>query len=262
MNLQQSFSNIVLDNKEIQRAISKFDSGLSLLQPQIDSLLRSVSKKYNFLWSDDLEQRLTEFADANPSEIEDEFIRCQLILDEMENAEKQVRINCIAVDFSETYNQFSNYVSEWKRKLVKMLATIYRNIFDEIDDFIRNTDCILRRKLNNEEDFTAIIECLLDVQKNNERYIQITRLYGQYFIFYLFLLLEWKQICIKLRRRTQFWRNLMNQLGTWKRTRLMDCPKDMPKCLHKPKQLKCIFATISMKLYPKSKICPAINNSN
>lgn len=169
INLQQGFSNIVLDNKEIQRAISKFDSGLSLLQPQIDSSLRSVCKKYQFLWSDDLEQRLAEFVDANPSEIEDEFIRCQLILDEMENAEKQVRINCIAVDFSETYNQFSNYVSEWKRRLVKMLATIYKNIFDEIDDFIRNTDCILRRKLNNEEDFTAIIECLLDVHKNDER---------------------------------------------------------------------------------------------
>lgn len=171
IHLQQGFLNNVLGNKEIQRAISKFDGGLSLLRPQIDGLLKSVYTKYQYLWSDDLEQRVMKFVDADPypSEIEDEFVRCQLVLDELDIVEKLTQINCIAVDLSEGYDRLSEYARNWKRKLAEVLANIYKDKFDEINDFIRDTDSILRRELKDDEDFTATIECLLNVYKNSER---------------------------------------------------------------------------------------------
>lgn len=171
INLQHGFLKNVLGNKAVQRAISKFDSGLSLLQPQIDTLLKLVDTKYQHLWTDDLNERVEAFVSAipYPSEIEDEFVKCQSNLDALSNVEKLVQIDCIAVDLSQVYGQFSEYASKWKRNLAEALINIYKGVFDEIHDFIQENECVLHRQLNDEEDFTATIECLLNVYKSNER---------------------------------------------------------------------------------------------
>lgn len=161
----------MLGNKEIQRNIANFDSGLSLLQPQVDSLLKEIYVKNCYLWPDDLENQLQAFVDTDPypSTIEDEFRKYQCILDELENAEKVIQINCIAIGLNEVYEEFLEHARKWKRRLAEMLAEIYKDIFDELNDFIQDTECVLRRELKDEDDFTAAIECLLNVYKNSER---------------------------------------------------------------------------------------------
>lgn len=163
--------NNVLGNKEIQRSRSKFDSGLSLLQPQIDRLLKGIYKNNRYLWPDNLEEQLQRFVDTDPypSSIEDEFCKYQQILDDLNCAEKIVQINCIAIALNEVYDEFLMHARKWKRRLAEILAEIYKNIYDELNDFIQDTECILRRELKDEEDFTAAIECLLHVYQNSER---------------------------------------------------------------------------------------------
>lgn len=161
----------MLGNKEIQRAISKFDSGLSLLRPQIDTLLNDIYTKNCYLWPTDLEERLQEFvaADPYPSAIEDEFAKYQQILDDLEKAEKLTQINCIAIELGEVYHEFIEHAKAWKRRLAELLAEVYKDVFDELNDFIQDTECVLRRELKDEDDFTAAIECLLNVYSNSER---------------------------------------------------------------------------------------------
>lgn len=171
INLKEGFLNNVLGNKEIQRTIANFDSGLSLLQPQVDSLLKEIYAKNCYLWPTDLEEQLQAFVDTDPypSTIEDEFRKYQCILDELENAEKVIQINCIAIGLNEVYEEFLEHAQRWKRRLGEMLAEIYKDIFDELNDFIQDTECVLRRELKDEDDFTAAIECLLHVYQNSER---------------------------------------------------------------------------------------------
>lgn len=163
--------NNVLGNKEIQRSISRFDSGLSLLQPHVDALLKQMYTKYFYLWPDDLEEQLQEFVDTDPypSTIDDEFCKYQHILDELESADKVIQINCIAIDLREVYDEFIEHARKWKRRLAEILAENYKVTYDELNDFIEDTECSLRRELKDEEDFTAAIECLLNVYKNSER---------------------------------------------------------------------------------------------
>lgn len=171
INLKEGFLKNVLGNKEIQRAISKFDSGLTLLRPQIDSFLKEIYADHSYLWPNDLEQQLESFvhSDPYPSTIEDEFTKYQQILDELENDEKLTQINCIAIDLREIYGEFTEHAKKWKRRLAELLAEVYKHIYDELNDFIGDTECILRRELKDEDDFTAAIECLLNVYGNGER---------------------------------------------------------------------------------------------
>lgn len=171
INLKEGFLKNVLGNKEIQRAISKFDSGLSLLQPQIDSLLKEMYTNNCYLWPADLEEQLQAFIDTDPypSSIEDEFCKYQHILDELESAEKIIQINCIAIGLNEVYDKFLDHARKWKRRLAELLADKYKDTYDELNDFIFDTECVLRRELEDDEDFTATIECLLNVYQKSER---------------------------------------------------------------------------------------------
>lgn len=169
--LREGFFKNVNGNKEIQRAQSKFDSGLSLLQPQIDALLKDIFEKYSNLWDDDNERHIEEFIEMDPipSAIEDEFSRYQQTLDELENTPKIAQVDCIAIDLSEIFEQFIEYARKWKSKLAERLATIYKGKFDEVNDFIGDTQIVLRRELKDEEEFTAAIECLVNVYKHIDR---------------------------------------------------------------------------------------------
>lgn len=169
--MQQAFYKMMLGNKELQRTITKFDSGLSLLQPQIDSFLTDIYAKHCYLWASDTQHHIQEFVDTdpNPSAIEDEFTRYQHIFDQLKCAEKVSQINCIAIDLAEIYDHFIGCVIQSKKRLGELLAIIYKDKFDELNDFIENTEYVLRHKLKDDEDFMAAIECLLNVYQNSER---------------------------------------------------------------------------------------------
>lgn len=181
--LKEGFFKNVNGNKEIQRATAQFDSGLSLLQPELDALLQDIYAKYNFLWSNDNEPAIDKFiaTDPNPSAIVDEFSRYQEILNDLERASKIAHIECIAIDMSEVFQQFTEYARKWKRTLAERLAHIYKERFDEVNDFISDTQTVLRRELKDEEEFTAAIECLINVYKHIDRY-----LYNQQHFFFKF----------------------------------------------------------------------------
>lgn len=169
--LREGFLKNVDGNREIQRAKTQFDSGLSLLRPEVDALLTDIYAKYCHLWADDNAIGIDEFINTNPipTAIEDEFSRYQLILDELETASKIAQVDCIAVDKSEVFQIFTDYARKWKSKLAERLAIIYKEKFDEVNDFIGETQTVLRRELKDEEDFTAAIECLVNVYKHIER---------------------------------------------------------------------------------------------
>lgn len=169
--LREGFLNNVNSNKEIQRATAQFDSGLSLLQPEMDALLKDIYAKYCHLWADDNEIGIEEFinTDPIPTAIEDEFNRYQQILDELETTSKIAQVDCIAVDMSDVFQLFTDYARKWKTKLAERLAIIYKEKFDEVNDFIGETQTVLRRELKDEEEFTASIECLVNVYKHIDR---------------------------------------------------------------------------------------------
>lgn len=184
IDLNEGFLTNVLGNKEIQRDISKFDSGLSLLKPQIDNLLKELYVKNCHLWPKDLEEQLQNFIDTNPypSRIEDEFRLYQQILDDLNRAKKLIQIQCIAIELHDVYEQFIEYARTRKRRLAEILANISKDLYDELNDFIENTECILRRELKDDDDFTAAIACLLEVYKNSDRYI--TQLFKTFSFFF------------------------------------------------------------------------------
>lgn len=161
----------LLENKEIQRAITKFDSGLSLLAPEIDHLLKDLYTKNCFLWTDNIEAELKELVDSDPypSPIEDMFVKYQKILNKLEQAKKLSQVDCIAIDLTEVYGEFIEHAKKWKRRLAEMLADIYKDKYDELNDFIEDTEIVLRRKLKDDDDFTSAVECLLNVYRNSER---------------------------------------------------------------------------------------------
>lgn len=171
INLQQGFLKNILGNKEIQRAIAKFDSGLSLLRPQIDSMLKDIYTKNAYLWNEQIGAELQELvnSDPYPSAIEDAFFKYQQILDDLQKKEKLIQINCIAIDLTEVYDAYIKQAKKWKKELAHQLATIYRGKFDEINDFIHDIECIVRRELKDEDDFMAAIECLMEVYQNGDR---------------------------------------------------------------------------------------------
>lgn len=163
--------NNLLENKDIQRARTKFDSGLSLLAPEIDHLLEDLYTKNCYLWNENIEDELTEVvaSDPYPSPIEDVFVKYQTILKELEQTEKRAQVNCIAIDLREVYGECIEHAKKWKRRFAELLADIYKDKYDELNDSIKDTEIVLQRKMEDDDDFTSAIECLLNVYKNSER---------------------------------------------------------------------------------------------
>lgn len=170
IKLKQGFLTNVLANKDIQRDATKFDSGLTLIQPQIDKYLKEIYEKYLYLF-DDTDEEIQKFVDSDPfpSCIEDEFARYQRYLDDLKYAEKFIPINCILIDLTEMFGQLTEHVKASKRKLAELLAIVYKTHFDELNDFMEDTECVLKREIKDDEDFGAAIACLLNVYKNSER---------------------------------------------------------------------------------------------
>lgn len=125
---------------------------------------------YTYVFDENVEE-MQKFihSDPFPTAIEDEFSRYQRILDDLHNADKFVQINCIYIDLTEMFDQLIDHIKASKRKLAELLAIVYKDNFDELNDFIEDTETVLRRDIQDDEDFGAAIACLLNVYKNSER---------------------------------------------------------------------------------------------
>lgn len=145
-----------------------FDNGVLQLESKVDSILRELYEKYNFLWDKMREEEIEFFVATNPMcvEISDRFKLYDGITEEIKKLTKTICVRTIEINRERMIESLVEESKVAKILLGKNLNAIYRVKLEEMVEFIQKRQKVLSRDLLNLDDCKIALNCLRLIREN------------------------------------------------------------------------------------------------
>lgn len=166
---EKNYFKLMSEHKEIFRAMQSFNSGLSLLEPELNAFSKKLFEDHCYLWSTEVENSLKSFAESNPlaADIRDEFSNFDSRTEQLQNVDRTRVIGSFIIDLTEVYDDFVEYSKKWKSILGKLLSDIYVKKLKESIAYMDDIEFTLERSLNDFDDISNAMKCLENVRENS-----------------------------------------------------------------------------------------------
>lgn len=171
---EKNWFKIISEHKDVKRYKLSFENGVMQLESKVNSTLSDLYKQYNFLWDENKEEIINNFIASEPL-IPD--IRCMLLhydntSESIAKLDQKFCIKTIEVDCESMINLLVEEAKTWKFILGSKLSAIYREILDEMVEFINKQTKVLSRKVVDLDECRIALNCITLI---NENFIRMDR---------------------------------------------------------------------------------------
>ncbi|XP_075060558.1 dynein axonemal heavy chain 8 [Mixophyes fleayi] len=166
----QTFYTSVAENRDVSKLVLLLSSFVSSLREAASVALQSF-QKYDVLWKEDKESKVTQFMSKDPSlsEIKREILHYDKYEQEIEGLEPTLRLGCIEINIAPLKFALATEAKSWKKLLCRKLNKKYCAKMMDISIFITNSLKILSSPIIDLDDVRFLMEALTSIRENEIR---------------------------------------------------------------------------------------------